>query len=300
MKFAEITSMDSAARSPLNKHVCRIGVFGMTNADDVMLAPLDAWLRRTHSASLIQRIVLGEEIRDWNLQPGDCAFFPYDSDAHLISLPEGTLFHRWLWPARTTIGNRATFAGRTYFDEGRPWYEWHQLPEDKSAHHWTITFAFVATHNHFVLARGGKVFKQTSPVIKLTREAGEDDHIGPLGLLNSSTGCFWLKQVCYDRGNGGIGGGIASEDWERFYEFTGTKLEDFPLPSELPLMFGRILDGLGQRLAELEPPAVCAAGAPDRAGLMAAREEYSTSGSVGGWWRYRRSWTGRLTGCTGG
>ena len=31
----------------------------------------------------------------------------------------------------------------------------------------SITFGEVATHNHFVLDRGGKVFKRTAPVIKL-------------------------------------------------------------------------------------------------------------------------------------
>ena len=34
----------------------------------------------------------------------------------------------------------------------------------------SIVFAEVATHNHFVLDRGGKVFKQTAPVIKLPPE----------------------------------------------------------------------------------------------------------------------------------
>ena len=67
----------------------------------------------------------------------------------------------------------------------------------------------MATHNHFVLDRGGKVFKQTAPVIKLPEGATEDDHLALLGVLNSSTACFWLKQVSHDKGNGGIGGGIA-------------------------------------------------------------------------------------------
>ena len=44
-------------------------------------------------------------------------------------------------------------------------------------------------------------------------------------VLNSSTACFWLKQVSHNKGNGGIGGGIGDEDWEPRYEFTGTKLE---------------------------------------------------------------------------
>ena len=40
-------------------------------------------------------------------------------------------------------------------------------------------------------------------------------------------------------------------------EFTGTKLKEFPLPAQLPLEFGRALDGLAQRLSAVEPSAVC-------------------------------------------
>ena len=70
----------------------------------------------------------------------------------------------------------------------------------------SIAFAFVATHNHFVLDRGGKVFKQTAPIIKLPADATEDDHLALLGLLNSSTACFWMKQVMSQtRAGGGIG-----------------------------------------------------------------------------------------------
>lgn len=41
---------------------------------------------------------------------------------------------------------------------------------------------------HFVLDRGGKVFKQTAPVIKLSESATEDDHLALLGVLNSEFG----------------------------------------------------------------------------------------------------------------
>ena len=67
----------------------------------------------------------------------------------------------------------------------------------------SITFAFVATHNHFVLDRGGKVFKQSAPVIKLPEGATEDDHLALLGVLNSSTACFWLKQNSHNKGDQG-------------------------------------------------------------------------------------------------
>src|SRR5699024_11817082 len=122
---------------------------------------------------------------------------------------------------------------RTYVEEGRPFYEWHQLPKDPGASDLTLTCAFVATHNHFVLDRGGKVFKQSAPVIKLPEGSPEENHLRLLGVLNSSLACFWLKQNSHDKGNGGIGGGIASSEWERFYEFTGTTLKDFPLPQHL-------------------------------------------------------------------
>ena len=138
----------------------------------------------------------------------------------------------------------------------------------------SITFAFVATHNHFVLDRGGKVFKQSAPVIKLPETATEDDHLALLGVVNSSTACFWLKQVSHDKGLRGEAGGITSEDWERFYEFTGTNLEKYPLPKGLPLEFGRALDTLAQQLAAVEPSALCTEAVPTRARLDAARAEH--------------------------
>jgi hypothetical protein len=118
----------------------------------------------------------------------------------------------------------------------------------------SIAFAFVATHNHFVLDRGGKVFNRSAPVIKLPAGAGEEEHLALLGLLNSSTACFWMKQVLHNKGGGGIGGGLASEEWEQFYEYTGTGLKRFPVPGERPLTLAGQLDQLGHRRAHHLPP----------------------------------------------
>jgi hypothetical protein len=136
---------------------------------------------------------------------------------------------------------------------GYRWYEFQELYTAKLASPLTITFAFVATHNHFVLDRGGKVFNRTAPVIKLPASASEDDYLALLGLLNSSTGCFWIKQVCTNKGNGGIGGGIGDEGWEPRYEHDGTKLQQFPLAEPYPTDLARRLDTLAQdRLYPLE------------------------------------------------
>ena len=94
----------------------------------------------------------------------------------------------------------------------------------------SIVFAFVATHNHFVLDRGGKVFKQSAPVIKLLPSATEDDHLALLGLLNSSTACFWMKQVCsYKEATHGRRWSTADETVaERSFEFSWNQIESIP------------------------------------------------------------------------
>ena len=231
--------VDEASTSRLGVGIIRIGFFGIMGSDDALTRPKHL-TRRQLSPDSWRDLVLGDGVRDFQSLSHEQALFPY-SDQHLLQpidaqSPEG---HE-LWPFRTELGNRATFAKRTYFDEGRPWFEWHQLPTDDLAHPWALVFAFVATHNHVVLDRGGKVFKQSAPVIKLPADATEDDYLDLLGVLNSSTACFWLKQVSHDKGNGGIGGGIADQEWERFFEFTGTKLQEFPLPSVLPRERARV------------------------------------------------------------
>ena len=129
------------------------------------------------------------------------------------------------------------------------WYEYMQLSAEAiPRRHLSITFAFVATHNHFVLDRGGKVFNRSAPVIKLPEEATEDDHLALLGVLNSSTACFWLKQNSHAKATTQRRRSVRvrSLGMER-YEFTGTTLQDYPLPAVLPLDRGRLLDQLAQR-----------------------------------------------------
>jgi len=268
-----LMSMLHEADAPLRSVAHRLGVFGMTNADDVMLATKRDWVRRAGDASLIRRLVVGDEIRDWSLSDGAWSFFPYDSQLSLVDLPEGG-HARWLWPARTVMGNRATFGKETYFAEGRPWYEWHQVTGDPGGHEWWIAFAFVATHNHFVLDRSGKVFKQSAPVIKLPEGASEDDHLRLLGVLNSSTACFWLKQVSQPKAGGGVGRGMQDEMWEERYEFTATKLQEFPLPESYPLELSRDMDEMAQQLGAVAPASIVASGTPTPGGLALAREEW--------------------------
>ena len=131
-----------------------------------------------------------------------------------------------------TLSARTVF-GKCLRDMGRPWWEHLEHYREKLQSPLSVAFAFVATHNHFVLERGGKVFNRSAPVIKLPPAASEDDHLALLGLLNSSTGCFWMKQVFYNKGAGGVNEGFKQEEWEQFREFSGTGLAKFPLPQDV-------------------------------------------------------------------
>jgi hypothetical protein len=256
--------LDEAEGQTLADWIEEIGVLGMTNADEVMLAPRNSFCRRGVEQHTIRRLALGDEVRDWTIGNGDFAIFPYPNE-ELIPIVSVPGLHRWLWPTRTILGSRATFARLTYFEEGRPWWEWHQLTAHRLRTSLTIVFGEVATHNHFVLDRGGKVFKQTAPVIKLPAAATEDDYLALLGLLNSSTACFWMKQVSTCKGLGGQGGGIKPEDWHRAYAFNGTKLLEFPVPARVKdcIPLARRLDALAAQLKRHTPSQVLSNGVDD-------------------------------------
>ncbi|MCX4794321.1 BREX-2 system adenine-specific DNA-methyltransferase PglX [Streptomyces sp. NBC_01242] len=257
----------------LKRDIHRIGFYGIMGADDAMAAPPRIFGRFKAEDECVSRLVVGDEVRDFGFLDGDYTFHPYDA-AHSLLQPHGfPRLGRWLWPVRTELGNRATFSGGTYFSDGRPWWEWHQIPKDASAHPWSVPFAFVATHNHFALDRGSNAFKQSAPVIKLREGASEIDHLRLLGLLNSSTAGFWLKMVSYPKGGdpvGGDGARVSVHPWSDRYEFTGTKLEEFPLPSAYPIDLGTALDFLSQRLTAASPTAHVSEAVPTALSLRSA------------------------------
>ncbi|MER7544720.1 BREX-2 system adenine-specific DNA-methyltransferase PglX [Spirillospora sp. NPDC127506] len=266
--------IEAAPGSRLADLATRIGFVGMTHADELMVRPRRSWGEGFRE--ITRPLVAGDELRDWCASTNNLAFFPYYRDNSLKQLTAEESNSPLLWPYRTELGKRVSPSGKTYFQEGRPWWEWHQLPKDSGASETSIAFAFVATHNHFIIDRQKRVFKQSSPVIKLPKGATEEDHLRLLGLLNSSTACFWLKMVSHDKGIRGEGGGFTSDDWERFFEFTGTKLQQFPLPSTYPTELATALDGLAQELSAVMPSAVASSGSPTSSVLREAKGKWES------------------------
>lgn len=264
-------TLDEAANSRLASHVDAIGRTTVVGEDD-------AWIHTSSSPrrhDLTHRaipLVIGEGVRDWRLQDPPLVIYPYQSLGG-DPVAAGDAVVSYLWPWRALLRGRTVF-GKSLQANGRSWWEHLEHYTDKLRTPLSITFAEVATHNHFVLDRGGKVFKQTAPVIKLPPTATEDDHIPLLGLLNSSTAGFWLKQVCHNKGNRGEGGGITAEAWEKFTQHNGANISDFPLPSGYQTANARDIDALAHEHAALLPTALLAAGRPasTRASLDAARD----------------------------
>ncbi|MFJ5894693.1 BREX-2 system adenine-specific DNA-methyltransferase PglX [Streptomyces sp. NPDC093064] len=234
----------------------KIGFASFPGQDEVFFLPA-SWFRQRPDARRLQRfLVTGDVVRDWAIDADVPALVPYDSANEPVAYQPQTSWGRHLWTMRTQLGSTTGFGGKTRAESDEPWWTWYRWVADRYRTPLTITYGEVATHNHFVLDRGGKVFKQTAPVIKLPETASTEQHIELLGVLNSSTGCFWMKQVSHVKGGSGIGRGVQDEAWENRFAFNGTRLQEFPLPSALPLALARQLDTLAQELAAHEPTAL--------------------------------------------
>ncbi len=265
-------TLEANTAEKLESVIDSAGITSFTLEDDLFLLPESAARTKRLRREYLRVMIVGDVVRDWTIGPTDVAVFPYDATFQPIDEDSTDPILRYLWIGRTGLANNMMFGGKTKTQTGLKWYEYGRLTSDKLRTPFSIVVSFVATHNHFVLDRGGKVFKQSAPIIKLPANATEDEHLGLLGTLNCSTSCFWCRQVLHDKGGGGIGGGIAAETWERFLEFSATPLRGFPLPEIRPLLVSRRIDTIARKLAETLPDAVCRSGVPNAATLTQARE----------------------------
>ncbi|MGX7724141.1 BREX-2 system adenine-specific DNA-methyltransferase PglX [Rhodococcus sp. 5G237] len=268
-----LSAIDSAKFEVVGTVSDEIGRTTVVGEDDGWLYPYST-VRRAAGTLPFRHFVTGEDVRDYVIAARTYALNPYSDPANSVPVEQDSTVVSFLWPLRTLLAARKVFE-KTLSERSLPWWVHLESYSRKLRTPLSITFAFVATHNHFVLDRGGKVFKQSAPVIKLPEGASEDDHLRLLGTLNSSTACFWLKQNSQKKGGGGHGGGAADQPWSHTYEFTGTTLQDFPLTKEVPLERARLLDTLARQLAAQEPTAAIQIVGPTRAAIDAARTEHS-------------------------
>ncbi|MDE8345043.1 MAG: BREX-2 system adenine-specific DNA-methyltransferase PglX [Acidocella sp.] len=113
--------------------------------------------------------------------------------------------------------------------------------------------------------------------------ATEDDHLGLLGVLNSSVACFWVKQIAHNKGDSTDQHGARTTGDPAFntYEFSATQLEAFPLPNGRPLALARQIDSLAQELASHRPDAITRRYIPSASILAEQHEKFiSTLGQM--------------------
>ncbi|WP_301335763.1 BREX-2 system adenine-specific DNA-methyltransferase PglX [Corynebacterium glutamicum] len=239
-------------------------------ADEAYIRPLR--LNELKHTASFRPLILGENLRDFHFNPEVGILYPYEYGTGNVK--GGDIV--WdLWPYRSLLRARRTFQGNIE-DAGLQWFEYMQHTWSTYTSALGITYAEISTHNHFVLDRGGNVFKQTAPVIKLPTDTTEDAHLQLLALLNSSTAAFWLKQNSFNKGSttDSKGARTTLAPWENFFAFTGTTLKRFPLPAGDVTERGRRLDDLAQELAGWEPAAVFERSTPSVEVIDQAQAEY--------------------------
>lgn len=274
----EMTAQIAAGKvSTIGALASSLGITSFTLGDDIYLLPEHSARRHGIPQKFRRPMVTGDALRDWQEWEMDTAVFPYGDDLRPIDVEGIPELLRYMWPGRSEISRSVLFGGKTKVQAGLRWTEYGRLTASKLRVPLSISFAFVATHNHFVLDRGGKVFKQTAPVIKLEEGASEEDHLRLLGLLNSSTAGFWLKMVSHGKGNGGVNEGYRGAAWEEFFEFTGTKLQEFPLPAEYPTAFATAIDALAHQLAGTNPASVAIQSTPTVSALREAKARWEST-----------------------
>ena len=239
-------AMDERAVAILGMKATAFGFMAITGEDEVFSRPFRRDFRRVGADEhLLRPFVGGDLIRDWSISPALTCIYDYDSKGSWNgSATPNAIF----WPFRTNLQAGKAF-GKTRQERGLDWREFAFIIKDKLGVPLSISFAEVATHNHFVFDRGTGVFRQTAPLIKLPSDADESNHAEIVGLLNSSTACFWLKQVCHNKGStvDTKGARQTTDAFENFYQFNATKLKDVPLPAILPRYLAKSIDQLASK-----------------------------------------------------
>lgn len=260
----------AAVKSLSDLHV-DIGRTMHTGLDEAFYVP--PHLARRFAPNTLQ-LIRGEDVRDWHVKSAEFVVTPYDRTT-LEPLSEQQLESatlNFLRRNKAALSARTDF-GKTLHERSLRWFEWSMFFRYRLAGGLGISFPVVATHNHFALSREPMVFNSKAPLITLSSGATENEYLALLGLLNSSTACFWMKQVFHSKGSQGINEGIRWEKWEQFFEFDATKMRLFPVvaSSERALPYARRLDALATQRRKQDARWVVAQTAWSNAGELQRR-----------------------------
>ncbi|GAB3950204.1 BREX-2 system adenine-specific DNA-methyltransferase PglX [Streptomyces sparsus] len=274
-----VQHIEKGAASNLREHLALdIGFGGITAEDDAFLYPNLRAAQRFGLESTMP-MVTGDAVRDYIINPQFTSAWPYreNLEAHAAEDIPGIM--RTLWPNRRILQRRKRFGRVIETLPDLNWFEYGELYKEKLRHSTSITFAEVATHNHFALDNGRKVFKQTAPLIKLNKNSHISDHHNIVGFLNSSTAALWLKMKCHNKGStvDSRGARQTTVPFEDFYQLNGTNVAKFPLPSSNTIHISTKIHALIQDFTATGPAAVTAETLPTTSRLYRARDTWHST-----------------------
>ncbi len=252
-------TLEDAAPTTVAAETEEVGLGGVTGENDIFVQPSTSAAVRI-GLTRVKPILDGEQIRDWQTMPPEFAFWPYeDGTLKLLSLESLGSTQRALWLYRVHVQRRKRF-GTPLIQRGIPWYEWQELYASKLNRNAYLAFAVVSSHAHFSIVRGDVVFNRHAPLLSLPAHKDASSYLELIGTLNSSSGCFWLRQVCYPKGGdhvGGEGARIRKVLWDERYEFDNTKLKQFPLPERRPFQLTIAMQGESEARSHVMPDRLC-------------------------------------------
>ena len=165
--------------------------------------------------------------------------------------------HLWSYKSRLRSG---LFFGQTKEERGKDWREYAIIVKDKLFRDDKILYASVATHSQFVASPPGVVSNKSAPSLLAPLDSDKQVYDELLGFLNSSTVCFWLKQVCHNKGSSvdQHGARQRTNPFEDFFDHSATAIRSIPLPERDPFICeasGKII-GLMNEMAMCSPAGV--------------------------------------------
>ncbi len=266
-----LSIIESSDRPRLSSITAAIGASIVTRLDDVYLLPKGVCRRQQVSAEFVRYVAIGEYIRDWGFDEFLEGIWPYEQRGG-SAMASKQVVH-FLWPWRADLSERVAF-GKSQIERGLNWFEYSMAFFERNQTSSIIAYPDKATtQNHFTRNSGQTLIQDSASVIVFDSSVDTDALCGVLGLLNSATACFWLKQMCHNKGStvDQHGARQRTDPFEDFYQFNGTKLKQFPLSESRPLLTARSIDNLATHARQVHPTWIAATMVPTRDALATAK-----------------------------
>ncbi len=245
---AEQSLLERLKQEPqtLSTFGARVRIGSQSGLDAVFVLPPDVPRRLSFEAEVIRSFVNGESVRDYGVSPRHAAIAPYRfEDEKPVAVTEDERWLRFLWKYRAVLESRAEGAVR----RSRPWWTWQKWVGSADVSQ-RIICPRITRYNQFAWVRGRIATAPSVCVIDLPSTCTDEDALVLLGWLNSSTACFYFRQVT-----------LQIQDALRF---DPSVLDSIPVPSNLVcpgstrekvIALAKQLDALARLLEEQYAPA---------------------------------------------